>query len=106
MAEELGFDRMYDNSMDAVSDRDYLVEFLGASSLIMVHLSRLSEELILWSSQEFGYIELDDAFCTGSSMMPQKKNPDVPELIRGKTGTGDRTLGGFDHHFESPPPDL
>ncbi|EGK10631.1 argininosuccinate lyase [Desmospora sp. 8437] len=86
VAEELGFERMYDNSMDAVSDRDYLVEFLGAASLIMVHLSRLSEELILWSSQEFGYIELDDAFCTGSSMMPQKKNPDVPELIRGKTG--------------------
>lgn len=86
VAEELGFDRMYDNSMDAVSDRDYLVEFLGAASLIMVHLSRLSEELILWSSQEFGYIELDDAFCTGSSMMPQKKNSDVPELIRGKTG--------------------
>ncbi|PTX59674.1 argininosuccinate lyase [Melghirimyces profundicolus] len=86
VAEELGFDRLYDNSMDAVSDRDYLVEFLSAASLIMVHLSRLSEELILWSSEEFGYVELDDAFCTGSSMMPQKKNPDVPELIRGKTG--------------------
>ncbi|MDA8354612.1 MAG: argininosuccinate lyase [Firmicutes bacterium] len=86
VAEELGFERLYDNSMDAVSDRDYLVEFLSAASLIMVHLSRLSEELILWSSEEFGYVELDDAFCTGSSMMPQKKNPDVPELIRGKTG--------------------
>ncbi|MEW9032177.1 MAG: argininosuccinate lyase, partial [Planifilum fimeticola] len=86
VAEELGFDRIYDNSMDAVSDRDFLVEFLSAASLIMVHLSRLSEELILWSSEEFGYIELDDAFCTGSSMMPQKKNPDVPELIRGKAG--------------------
>src|SRR5690606_8646608 len=72
--------------MDAVSDRDFLVEFLSAAALIMVHLSRLSEELILWSSEEFGYIELDDAFCTGSSMMPQKKNPDVPELIRGKAG--------------------
>jgi argininosuccinate lyase len=86
VAEELGFDRIYDNSMDAVSDRDFLVEFLNHASLIMIHLSRLSEELILWSSEEFGYIELDDAFCTGSSMMPQKKNPDVPELIRGKTG--------------------
>ncbi|BCU83165.1 argininosuccinate lyase [Polycladomyces abyssicola] len=86
VAEELGFDGIYDNSMDAVSDRDYLVEFLSIASLIMVHLSRLSEELILWSSEEFGYIELDDAFCTGSSMMPQKKNPDVPELVRGKTG--------------------
>ncbi|PMB01758.1 argininosuccinate lyase [Fischerella thermalis CCMEE 5273] len=86
VAAELGFDRLYENSMDAVSDRDYLVEFLANASLIMVHLSRLSEELILWSSEEFGYVELDDAFCTGSSMMPQKKNPDVPELIRGKTG--------------------
>ncbi|SFJ14241.1 argininosuccinate lyase [Thermoflavimicrobium dichotomicum] len=86
VAEKLGFDRIYDNSMDAVSDRDYLVEFLSISSLIMTHLSRLSEELILWSSEEFQYIELDDAFCTGSSMMPQKKNPDIPELIRGKTG--------------------
>ncbi|PTM56672.1 argininosuccinate lyase [Desmospora activa] len=86
VAAELGFDRLYENSMDAVSDRDYLVEFLANASLVMVHLSRLSEELILWSSEEFGYVELDDAFCTGSSMMPQKKNPDVPELIRGKTG--------------------
>ncbi|OYD08108.1 argininosuccinate lyase [Paludifilum halophilum] len=86
VAEELGFDRLYDNSMDAVSDRDYLMEFLNAASLMMIHLSRLSEELVLWSSEEFGYVELDDAFCTGSSMMPQKKNPDVPELIRGKTG--------------------
>ncbi|QKG83181.1 argininosuccinate lyase [Kroppenstedtia pulmonis] len=90
VARELGFSRLYENSMDAVSDRDYLVEFLHIASLIMVHLSRLSEELILWSSEEFGYVELDDAFCTGSSMMPQKKNPDVPELIRGKTG---RVLG-------------
>ncbi|SDW44780.1 argininosuccinate lyase [Marininema mesophilum] len=86
VADELGFSRLYENSMDAVSDRDYLVEFLSCASLIMVHLSRLSEELILWSSEEFGYVELDDAFCTGSSMMPQKKNPDVPELIRGKVG--------------------
>jgi argininosuccinate lyase len=85
-AKKLGFERIYDNSMDAVSDRDYLIEFLSHASLIMVHLSRLAEELILWSSDEFQYIELDDAFCTGSSMMPQKKNPDIPELIRGKSG--------------------
>jgi argininosuccinate lyase len=86
VAKALGFSSLYDNSMDAVSDRDYLVEFLSVCSLVMVHLSRLSEELILWSSEEFQYVILDDAFCTGSSMMPQKKNPDIPELIRGKTG--------------------
>jgi argininosuccinate lyase len=84
--EELGFSALYENSLDAVSDRDYLVEFLAASSLLMTHLSRLSEELILWSSEEFGFIELHDAYTTGSSMMPQKKNPDVAELVRGKTG--------------------
>ena len=86
VAERLGFDRLYENSLDAVSDRDFIVEFLAAASLIMMHLSRLSEELILWSSTEFQFVELDDAFCTGSSIMPQKKNPDVPELVRGKTG--------------------
>jgi argininosuccinate lyase len=86
VAKQLGFEDIYDNSMDAVSDRDYLIEFLSICSLIMVHLSRMSEELILWASEEFNYIILDDAFCTGSSMMPQKKNPDIPELIRGKTG--------------------
>ncbi|MCI1859324.1 MAG: argininosuccinate lyase [Sporolactobacillus sp.] len=86
VAELLGFDEVYPNSMDAVSDRDFVVEALADCSLIMVHLSRLSEELVLWSSREFGFIELDDAFCTGSSIMPQKKNPDVPELLRGKTG--------------------
>jgi len=86
LAESLGFDGIYSNTMDAVSDRDFVVEFLAAASLIMVHLSRLSEELILWSSQEFDFIRLDDAYCTGSSIMPQKKNPDVPELVRGKTG--------------------
>lgn len=85
-AELLGFRRIYDNSLDAVSDRDFIVEFLANASLLMAHLSRLSEELVLWSSTEFGFIELDDAFCTGSSIMPQKKNPDVPELVRGKTG--------------------
>lgn len=84
--EELGFSQIYPNSMDAVSDRDFAVEFLSTSSLVMTHISRLSEELVNWSSQEFQFIELDDAFCTGSSIMPQKKNPDVPELLRGKTG--------------------
>lgn len=86
VAELLNFDAVYPNSMDAVSDRDFVVEALSACSLIMVHLSRLSEEMVLWSSREFQFIELDDAFCTGSSIMPQKKNPDVPELLRGKTG--------------------
>lgn len=82
----LQFANLYENSMDAVSDRDYIVELTSACSLIMVHLSRLAEELILWTSEEFQYVELDDAYCTGSSMMPQKKNPDIPELVRGKTG--------------------
>ena len=83
---ELGFSHIYTNSLDAVSDRDYILEFLSAASILMVHLSRLSEETILWCSREFSFIELDDAHCTGSSMMPQKKNPDVSELVRGKTG--------------------
>jgi len=82
----LEFDKPYANSLDGVSDRDFAIEFMCAASLIMVHLSRLSEELILWSSQEFGFISLKDNCATGSSIMPQKKNPDVPELIRGKTG--------------------
>lgn len=86
VAEQLKFDRVYENSLDAVSDRDFILEFLSHASIIMMHLSRLSEELILWSSTEFRFVELDDAFCTGSSIMPQKKNPDVPELVRGKTG--------------------
>ncbi|MBR4384605.1 MAG: argininosuccinate lyase [Selenomonadaceae bacterium] len=86
VARELNFGAIYSNSLDAVSDRDYLLEFLSAASILMVHLSRLSEEIILWCSREFSFIELDDAHCTGSSMMPQKKNPDVPELVRGKTG--------------------
>ena len=85
-AELLDFDHVYGNSLDGVSDRDFAIEFLCASSLIMVHLSRLSEELILWSSQEFNFITLKDNCATGSSIMPQKKNPDVPELVRGKTG--------------------
>ncbi|MCW6036172.1 argininosuccinate lyase [Spirulina subsalsa FACHB-351] len=85
-ASELEFGGVYANSLDGVSDRDFAIEFLCASSLIMVHLSRLSEELILWASQEFGFITLKDNCSTGSSIMPQKKNPDIPELVRGKTG--------------------
>jgi argininosuccinate lyase len=86
VAKLLGFPRISQNSIDAVSDRDFILEFLSASAILFVHLSRLAEEMILWSSQEFGFVELPDRYCTGSSMMPQKKNPDVPELIRGKTG--------------------
>ncbi len=86
VARELGFDAVTENSLDAVSDRDFAVEFAAAASLIMMHLSRFCEEIVLWSSAEFGFIELDDAYSTGSSMMPQKKNPDVAELIRGKSG--------------------
>lgn len=86
VAKQLGFERVYENSLDAVSDRDFIVEFLANASLIMMHLSRFCEEMVLWMSTEFGFVELDDAFCTGSSIMPQKKNPDVAELVRGKTG--------------------
>jgi len=86
VAKKLGFDDICKNSLDAVSDRDFTIEFCACSTLIMTHLSRLSEELILWMSPLFGFIQLDDCFCTGSSIMPQKKNPDVPELVRGKTG--------------------
>jgi argininosuccinate lyase len=85
-AAELGFERPAENSLDAVSDRDFAIEFIAAASICMMHLSRFAEELILWSSAQFRFIELSDAYCTGSSIMPQKKNPDVPELIRGKTG--------------------
>ena len=86
VAELLGFSAITDNSLDAVSDRDFAVEFTAAASIIMLHLSRFCEELVLWSSDEFGFVEMDDAFSTGSSIMPQKKNPDVAELVRGKTG--------------------
>jgi argininosuccinate lyase len=86
VARLLGFPRLSKNSLDAVADRDFVLEFLAASAILFVHLSRLAEELVLWCSQEFGFVELPDGYCTGSSMMPQKKNPDVPELIRGKTG--------------------
>ncbi len=86
VADELGFERTGDNSMDSVSDRDFVLDFLGAASTIMVHLSRLCEEIVVWSSSEFGFVALDDAYTTGSSIMPQKKNPDVAELVRGKAG--------------------
>ncbi|MBT6144912.1 MAG: argininosuccinate lyase, partial [Gemmatimonadetes bacterium] len=92
MARELGFSRVTPNSLDAVSDRDYFIEALGALSMTMIHLSRYCEDLILWSSAEFGFVELDDAYSTGSSMMPQKKNPDSLELVRGKSG---RVVGGL-----------
>ena len=85
-AQLLGFDTPTENSLDSVSDRDFAIEFVSAAALIMMHLSRFSEEIILWASAQFDFIELGDSFCTGSSIMPQKKNPDVPELIRGKTG--------------------
>ncbi|MEA2039959.1 MAG: argininosuccinate lyase [Thermodesulfobacteriota bacterium] len=86
VARDLGFDSISENSMDAVSDRDFVLEFLFNASVLMMHLSRLSEELVIWSSQEFAFVTISDAFSTGSSIMPQKKNPDLPELIRGKTG--------------------
>lgn len=86
VARELGFAAVSANSMDSVADRDFVVEFVAAASLIQVHLSRLAEELVLWSSEEFSFVTLPDAFCTGSSIMPQKKNPDIPELVRGKSG--------------------
>jgi argininosuccinate lyase len=86
VARELGFDGLCENSLDAVSDRDFAIEFAAAAALTMMHLSRFAEELILWSSPGFGFIRLADRFCTGSSIMPQKKNPDVPELVRGKSG--------------------
>ncbi|MBY6276818.1 argininosuccinate lyase [Symbiobacterium thermophilum] len=85
-AAELGFAGVYPNSMDAVSDRDFIVEFVAAAAICQMHLSRLAEELVMWSSTEFGFVEMDDAYATGSSIMPQKKNPDVAELVRGKTG--------------------
>ena len=95
VAKELGFDGICENSLDAVSDRDFAIEFCACAALIMTHLSRLSEELILWMNPRFGFIRLADRFCTGSSMMPQKKNPDVPELVRGKTGRVNGHLVGL-----------
>src|SRR4051812_44938781 len=86
VAKALGFEALSENSLDAVSDRDFAVEFCGCAALVMVHLSRLAEELVLWASPSFGFVRLPDRYCTGSSIMPQKKNPDVPELVRGKSG--------------------
>jgi argininosuccinate lyase len=86
VARELGFEALCPNSLDAVSDRDFAIEFAAAASLVMVHLSRFAEELVLWSTPRYGFVTLADRFCTGSSIMPQKKNPDVPELVRGKSG--------------------
>jgi argininosuccinate lyase len=86
VAQQLGFDGVTRNSLDSVSDRDFAIEFCSFAALLMMHLSRLAEELVLWSSADFAFIDLSDGFCTGSSIMPQKKNPDVPELVRGKTG--------------------
>jgi len=86
VAKELGFESVCENSLDAVSDRDFAIEFCACASLVMVHLSRFAEELVLWASPRFGFVRLPDAYCTGSSIMPQKKNPDVPELVRGKAG--------------------
>ena len=95
VAEQLGFEAVTENSLDAVSDRDFAIEFCAAAALVMTHLSRMSEELILWMSPRFGFIDLADRFCTGSSIMPQKKNPDVPELVRGKTGRVNGHLVGL-----------
>ena len=92
VADKLGFEKVIDNSLDAVSDRDFILEFLNFSAILMIHISRLSEEIIMWASDNFGYIDIPDEFCTGSSIMPQKKNPDVAELARGKTG---RTIGNL-----------
>src|SRR5688500_14097185 len=92
VARELGFEALCENSLDAVSDRDFAVEFCAAAALLMVHLSRLAEELVLWASPRFGFVRLPDAYCTGSSIMPQKKNPDVPELVRGKSA---RVIGAL-----------
>ena len=86
VARELGFEGVCENSLDAVSDRDFAIEFCASASLVMVHLSRMAEELVLWANPRFGFVRLPDAYCTGSSIMPQKKNPDVPELVRGKSG--------------------
>ncbi len=95
VAVELDFDGVCGNSLDAVSDRDFAIEFTAAAALLMTHLSRLSEELILWMNPRFGFVNLPDRYCTGSSIMPQKKNPDVPELVRGKTGRVNGHLVGL-----------
>jgi argininosuccinate lyase len=102
MVNAQGEAQLCQNSLDAVSDRDFAIEFTAAATLCMVHISRLSEELIIWMSQNFAFIQLADRFTTGSSIMPQKKNPDVPELARGKTGPCGGAFDGFDHLDERP----
>ncbi len=102
MADELGFSKVSANSLDAVSDRDFVAEYEAAAAITMMHLSRLAEEFILWSSSEFGFIEIGEAFTTGSSIMPQKKNPDVAELARGKTGRVYGHLMGVHHEVSAP----
>src|SRR5690606_36546482 len=99
----LGFEAVAENSLDAVSDRDFAIEFNAAASLIMMHLSRMSEELILWTSAQFKFVNIPDRFCTGSSIMPQKKNPDVPQLVRGKTCRVDGDLMGLFALVKGPP---
>jgi argininosuccinate lyase len=95
VAQELGFARVSENSLDSVADRDFVLELAAALSILMVHLSRLAEEVVLWNTREFGFITLDDSVATGSSIMPQKKNPDVAELVRGKTGRVCGNLSGL-----------
>ena len=102
VADELGFKEISRNSLDAVADRDFIIEFEADASLCMMHLSRLAEEIVLWSSGEFDFIEIDDAYTTGSSIMPQKKNPDMAELARGKTGRVYGNLMGTVDHDERP----
>jgi argininosuccinate lyase len=102
-AELLGFDGPARNSLDAVADRDFAIEFCSAAALAMTHLSRFSEELVLWTSAQFGFVNLPDRFCTGSSIMPQKKNPDVPELVRGKSGRVSGHLVGLLMLMKSQP---
>ena len=101
VAEKLGFDSITENSLDGVSDRDFAIELAACLSILMMHLSRLCEEMVLWSSGEFSFIEMDDAYSTGSSIMPQKKNPDVAELVRGKTGRVYGSLMTLLNRYES-----
>jgi argininosuccinate lyase len=102
-AADLGFADVFDNSLDATSDRDFVAESLFALAMVGIHLSRIGEEFVLWSTEEFGFVELDDAFSTGSSMLPQKKNPDIAELARGKAGRLIGNLTGSPRHLEGPP---
>src|SRR5258705_13648597 len=106
VARELGFDGVCENSLDAVSDRDFAIEFLAAAALAMAHVSRLAEELVIWMNPRFGFVDIAERFCTGSSIMPQKKNPDVAELMRGKSGRGFGSPVGLLPAVEGEPPRL